>query len=200
MTGNSSNRLQLQEQVSVKLAEIFSNVNSWLTFAETKNATLIALNGAGVFGLVCSLLNSDYNGGPWLTLYLWNVVVFLGLGTVISLLSFSPVVSAFKAKKKFPSRNKANLNLLFYGELVQYDSAKDYVVQIYKRYYNTGLNENQVSKIHLDYADEILINSRITARKYTFFKWALFSDLLAIFSPLLFVLPYLCYLGIKTLA
>jgi|AntRauMFilla1563_2_1112583.scaffolds.fasta_scaffold20749_4 hypothetical protein len=34
-----------------KLKEIFSNINDWLKFADAKSATLIAGNGALIFGM-----------------------------------------------------------------------------------------------------------------------------------------------------
>jgi hypothetical protein len=168
---------EIIEQVTERLEKIFNNVNSWLTFAEAKNASLLALNGAGVFGLVSFLNSSDYAGGQYFTLYLWMVIVFLVLGMVISLLSFSP--------------------LIFYGDLVDYNCAKEFVIDIYKQYFEIDINEDQVKKVHLDYAEEILINSRIAVKKYRFFKWALLSDLSAIFSPVLIGAAQLCYLGIN---
>lgn len=194
---SDSPKYSLSEQVTEKLDKVFTNVNSWLVFAEAKNASLLALNGAGIYGLVSVLLNGDYNGGKYLTLYLWVAVVFLCLGIVVALLSFSPVISVFDGKKKLLSQNKDNLNLLFYGDLVKYDCAIEYIVDIYKHYFKADIDENAVKKIHLDYADEILINSRITVKKYTLFKYALLMDLSAVLTPVLVGTVYLCYMGIK---
>ncbi|SHK18735.1 Pycsar system effector family protein [Desulforamulus aeronauticus] len=187
----------LSEQVTEKLDKVFTNINYWLVFAEAKNASLLALNGAGIYGLVGLLKNSDYNGGHYLTLYLWMVVVFLSVGLVIPLLSFSPVVNIFNSKKKLLSQNKENLNLLFFGDLVKYDCSKEYVVDFYKHYFDVKILENEVSKIHLDYADEILINSRIAVKKYALFKYALLMDLSAFLSPVIVGLGCLCYKVIK---
>ncbi|MDD2496796.1 MAG: hypothetical protein PHT78_00605 [Desulfitobacteriaceae bacterium] len=197
MRSDLLNNRELSEQVTEQLEKVFTNINSWLTFGEAKNASLLALNGVGVYGLVSLLKNSDYNGGQYFTLYLWMVLVFLAFGVIISLLSFSPVVGTFDGKKKFCSMDKGNLNLLFYGDLVKYDCAKEYVVDVYKQYFGVDINGNEVIKIHLDYAEEILINSRITVKKYGIFKWALLSDLSAVFSPVIVGVAYLCYLGIN---
>lgn len=197
MGADSPTENEIIEQVTERLEKIFNNVNSWLTFAEAKNASLLALNGAGVFGLVSFLNSSDYAGGQYFTLYLWMVIVFLVLGMVISLLSFSPFIGAFNGNKKLLFRRKENLNLIFYGDLVDYNCAKEFVIDIYKQYFEIDINEDQVKKVHLDYAEEILINSRIAVKKYRFFKWALLSDLSAIFSPVLIGAAQLCYLGIN---
>ncbi|MHB9094585.1 MAG: Pycsar system effector family protein [Eubacteriales bacterium] len=184
---------ELREKVLAKLAEVFANVNSWLTFAEAKNAALVALNGAGILGLIGLLTNSDYNGGRPLTLYLWICVIFLALGLIVALLSFSPFTLPFNGKKRLLINVGENINLLFYGDLVKYDLSQNYLAHIYKHYYNSDIREEDLSKIELDYGDEILTNAKITVKKYKYFKLALFFTLSAIISVVLTLLVYLCY-------
>lgn len=184
--------ISYQEKVTVKLAEVFANVNSWLTFAEAKNAALVTLNGAGLLGLIGLLTNSDYKGGRPLTLYLWICAIFLVLGLVVSLLSFKPFTLPFNGKKQLLKSQEEKLNLLFYGDLAKYNRSQDYLADIYKHYYNKDISEEDFNRLELDYADEILINAKITVKKYQYFKLALFFTLSSIVSGIT-LLFYLCH-------
>lgn len=179
--GNAAN-LNNNEGITLMLEKVFSNVNSWLTFAEAKNGSIVALNGVIITGLVSLLLNTSYSGN-WLTC-LCIVIVFLGIGMVISLLSFWPNTKSFNGEKIDPIEN-TKLNLLFFRDIAQFKCSKQYIAEIYEKYFGESASLEVVSKIHLDYATEILINSKIAVKKYQYFKLALLSNLVALSIPAL---------------
>lgn len=125
------------------LAEQLNRVNSWLSFAEAKNAALIAFNVA--------ILSVDMKMPEW-ALCIFRIAILVSI--VISLISFWPNFA-----KKSSSRN-----LLFYKDIAELDSQ-----------YKEIINESK-DKIKDDYIDEIIINSKITMKKYYRFKQALAID------------------------
>lgn len=63
--------------------------------------------------------------------------------------------------------------LIFYGDINKYNSAKQYLKDIYKYYLEWDINKDDLNKYELDYAEEIVINSKIASYKYKCFKNAL---------------------------
>ena len=66
---------------------IFSNVNEWLKFAETKNGALIAFNSACIFGVLTIANEGDIKPPNW---YVITVVTFVLISTLISFSSLFP--------------------------------------------------------------------------------------------------------------
>ena len=60
-----------------KLEKISENINKWLSFAEAKNAAIIAFNGGAIFGLFkMALQNSEFNNlHP--AMYLFLIFLFI---------------------------------------------------------------------------------------------------------------------------
>ena len=113
-------------------------VNYWLSYAETKNAAMIALNVAICAALISMSLSDR--------LY---VIAMVGLlvSTIILMVSFFPFLA-----------NKAS--------------------------------KSESDKLVLDFANEIIYNSRLACRKFVAFKWALGIDVLAVACIVIqFLLP-----------
>ncbi len=184
--------MDIEEKVEGKLKEIFGYINDWLKFAEAKNAAMLTLGVGTLFGL------SNYADkiSKWTHTVL---IIILLLSVMSALLSFYPNLSNSKIDRitiLFTSIAKlgdkqsisgSNIKL-FYSDIAnkyEVDGSKEleYIKEIYSDYYN----ENKLSitnKLEIDYAKEIIINSKITVNKYVFFKASLklFILFLVLFS------------------
>jgi hypothetical protein len=168
-----------------KLKEIFGYVNSWLSHAEAKNGALIALNGACILGIATLLLGKDNNISNLLRIYLIVTLVLLLLSTSVSLLSFLPMTGKLESSL---DKDDPDSILLFFGDIAKFKNSRQYVLSIYKHYLNDlNKTENDISKSEDDYAREIIYNSKITVKKYNYFKISLFLTICAFISiPLYF--------------
>ncbi|KEI04088.1 Pycsar system effector family protein [Clostridium botulinum] len=178
-----SNCDTLEKDMRLKLKEILDDVNKWLAFAETKNGAIIALNGALLAGLVNIMLNKDFNGyfGIWVKIPLYISSLCSVLAITFSLISFLPQLSVFKENEPC---SVGNCILNFYGDIAKYKSANQYMKDIYKQYYGVDKEENQLLKIELDYAKELIINSCITVKKYRWFRLSLQFTISAVVTPI----------------
>lgn len=162
-----------------KLTYIFSNVNGWLKFAESKHAVIIAFNGAAIFGIIQICFNSKTNYPILLEIYLYNVILFLALSILISLISFFPQT---KLKWLWPSQKiSIGDNLLFYDNIKKYDE-ETYLKALYK---SMDKDVSSFSDMEFYFANQIIQNSKIVSRKYQYFKLALILDICALLTPII---------------
>lgn len=142
------------------LWRIFDNVNSWLKYAENKNAYVLAFIGAQV--TLIKFLDFQTN---------WRLIssfVFLGLCFLMCIISFFPktIISSWvynlpKSHQK-PSEKD---NLLFYGHIVKY-SIDQYVDKMSK-YLKHDIRGD---KYFEDLCAQIVINAGIASAKFDMFK------------------------------
>ena len=161
-----------------KIVEHFENqlnrVNTWLSFAEAKNAALIAFNVA-ILGIGSNLFLSYPLGS--------TIIIFLlSISCIISLLSFSPIL--ISKAENYNSIDSTTLNLIYFGDIAKLKDEIELINKTIERYYPQIDTESIMSNKILDISSEILINSRIAQRKYNFFKNALLLD---IFTLILFI-------------
>lgn len=141
------------EEQSELLEKIFANVNSWLNFSEVKHAANIAL--------VVACLDMIISTGAMNILICCICILFIFSGGC-SLLSFYPKL-------------KEGDNPLYFEKIKTY-SRHDYLQHIKDSYFSNNANvDNYLS----DLTDEIVINSKITSRKYKLFQRAVILDLIA---------------------
>lgn len=152
------------------LEKNFSNVNSWLNFAEAKNAANIAF----VVACIAAIFSlEDMN------ILLYIICIFLIISGMCSLVSFLPRLGN-KVVRKIPSilKNKKRKakgdNLIFFENIKEY-SGDTYIKQVCKMYFDE--NKCNPTKYQLDLSDEIVYNSDIVSRKYKFFKLAVYLDI-----------------------
>ena len=103
------------------------------------------------------------------------------------MVSFFPFL-ANKASK----REKAKIaeNYIFFGDIALIDNAKDYISNVNTCYFNGQKQNSESDKLVLDFANEIIYNSRLACRKFVAFKWALGIDVLAVACIVIqFLLP-----------
>lgn len=153
-------------------------VNYWLSYAETKNAAMIALNVA-----MCAVFISMSLPG---SLY---AVVMVGLlvSTIILMISFFPFLGNKVSKKK---KEKTEDNYIFFGDIALTNNANDYISKVDIRYFNGKQQSNENSKLVLDLANEIIYNSRLARRKFVVFRLALGIDILVVAYMVIRFLPY----------
>lgn len=171
-----------------KLKEIFSYINHWLNFAEAKNGALIVVNSAFVIGIAGIITNNDANISNWIRLYMYSALGLLLLAIGLALWSFLPMLDRFA---NCGNDNYENAILIFFQDISKCKNAEEYVKRIYKDYYNIEKCENDIGKLELDYAKEIIYNSKVTVRKYKCFKYALYCSIGAILSPIIALALYL---------
>lgn len=155
-----------------KLHKVFTNVNDWLKFAETKNGTLIAFNTASIFGLL-KFIPTDFKLNFW-TSYAILVLSLLVFSTLISLLSFVPKL---KIVKPGFLADKDSKNVLFF-EYLKGLKDKEAYDQITSDKYESG------SQIEKDIANQIVQNSIVASRKYSHFGLAIWFTISAYITPL----------------
>ena len=154
------------------LEKNFSNVNSWLNFAEAKNAANIAFGVASI-AAIFSLQNMN--------VIMYILCIFLIASSICSLLSFLPSLGSKVEKSNcyFGANEEQKVdgdNLIFFETLKKY-SGDDYIQQVCKIYFNE--NKYSPTKYQLDLSDELVYNSNIVSRKYKFFKKAVYLDIIA---------------------
>lgn len=189
----NKNNGDISNQVLEILKAIFENINRWLNFAEAKNGTLIGVNGLFLFKCIDYLINSNKTGlNLSVKIYLGIMASVFLIVILISLNSFFPNTSVCKDKSNILDNDNLDVgktkNLIFYENIAEYKGSKLYLLDIYKYYLETNIKIDELKKIELDYASEILINSQIASYKYKCFKTALGLNFFGIFLFLIFLI------------
>jgi len=160
-----------------RLRYILSTVNEWLKFAESKNAALLTADGVAVFGILTALGNANLPHS-WMLRYVYFCVSLLAIATIVCLLSFIPQLQVPRlVTRRSP---KGEDNLMFYGDIANYNSF-GYLKALYAR--ERDKQGTIADPIEEDYAQQIVVNSRIALRKYGYFNVALWLTVLAALSP-----------------
>ena len=159
-----------------KLSEIFSNINDWLKFAETKNATLLAGNGVLIFGIIRLIKEGDYSF--ILVLYVFFVISQLLISFVFCLVSFIPSLEMpwiFKSNTK-----NDNGNLLYFDDISKYTPIS-YINDLKKA---LNIDKEDFTSYEKMLVEQIIVNSVIASKKYKLFKISIWFTLSAIVSPI----------------
>lgn len=154
------------------LEKNFSNVNSWLNFAEAKNAANIAF----VVACIAAIFSLEDKN-----VLLYIICIILIISGICSLVSFLPrlgnkLVKTISIIFKNKKRKAKGDNLIFFENIKEYEGDA-YINQVCKIYF--GENKLNPTKYQLDLSDEIVYNSDIASRKYKFFKLAAYLDIVA---------------------
>ena len=160
-----------------RLQYIFSLVNEWLKFGESKNAALLAADTALALGLV-KMLQSSVLSNQIVILYVSISIPILALAAMVCLISFIPQTAIPWLSTS--SRPKETDNLLFFGDIAKY-APKSYVEALYKQ------AEKAIDKVDAyeeDIAEQIIVNSRIALRKYKLFNTAIWLNVVTGLSPI----------------
>ncbi len=148
------------------LKDIFKNVNDWLKYAETKNAGILAITSALIFGLL-RLNNSNYNSF-WICFIYCMILVGIVV-VILALVSFSPVLDKFYTREI--SGTADHDNLFFFMDIKDYKDFKknkDHVAYL-KLLYKKANQQYKQNLIEEDLAKQIIVNSQIAFRKFKIF-------------------------------
>lgn len=177
--------------------DIFSNVNEWLKFAEAKNAALIAFHLGSIFGAATIITQTECDTIPQpIVYYLYSFIILSAIGLFFAMFSFWPQTRIEAALSKkiedifYSGTPAADGNLLFYGYINNCGKNK-YLTELCGCY---SKQPGSCTKLELDYVEQIVVNSRITVRKYFYFKIALLITIVAVLSPI--SLPVICLYNI----
>lgn len=160
------------------LEKQLERVNEWLTFAEAKNAALIAFNIAAI-----TLIADFRENYPVLSTII--MLIFIA-STVYTLLSFVPQTPS-RPDPKIVEDETWVPNLVFWMDIANTKNENHYL-QLVKDHYFPDDPAAPDSALCIDLACEIVINSRIAARKYQFFNRALKIDLAAFFVTVILLI------------
>lgn len=162
-----------------RLRYILSATNEWLKFAEAKNGALLGVNIAIISGLLYVI--SDVLSKSCI----YIVISFAGLSALSALLSFIPQLKApLEIHQKREDKEKS---LIFYGHIAKYDP-EAYIKALYSE---TGTEVPSKLTIELDYAHQIITNSRIALKKNCYFNLGLWLTVLGLFLLIITLLLFL---------
>ena len=160
-----------QRDVERQLSELLARVIDWLKFAEAKNTGSVGLSSTGL-GVIVTFLVA---GPPIPDL----AGVGLGVGAVALMLSLMLTVASFLPSTDLEKhlvgdreRPTPRDNLLYYGHLARYEP-RALVEAIAEMYFEQEGEAYAPSKLAIDLAAQIVINSRITVRKLALYRYAL---------------------------
>lgn len=148
--------------------------------AETKNAGLLAFNGAVIFTVIKLLMDNN------LLDYLHYYLYFTLLCALISIaLNFFSLSAQLKHKQLELSNHKSE-NLLFFGAIANHEPSM--YLNLLSSNYKIELTDDQYTK---DMASQIVINSQIALRKFKLFNFAFKWTIAGIATPLSLLFYYL---------
>jgi hypothetical protein len=152
-----------------KLRYILTMVNEWLKFAEAKNGALLVADTAILFGVFTVLNRSAAQ-----RVFIYLAVVLVIVSAISSLVSFIPQLKVLSFTSKKRTGKKANL--LFYGDIAEHDP-QSYIEALHAE---SGTESKVIEPMEVDYAQQIITNSRIAVRKYRCFNVGLYPTILAL--------------------
>ena len=158
-----------QNKRSELLQQILSNTNSWLHFAEAKNAALIAFNVALVTGIIEVDWLADY-----FACAMFTIIGFIS-AIIVAVWSFKPVN---KALSKIENNGFVE-NLLHFAYVASLEQ-DEYLQSLYARYWK-GDDGNNFTELEKDYCEEIIEIARITMKKQKCFEIGLYINIFMIF-------------------
>lgn len=172
------------ERPNATLWKIFENVNRWLEYAEKKNGLLLTILS---LQLALIKLYVDHNAPNWA---FYGSVIGLTFSLILAVFSFFPQLEipdwlyfwSPTAREKKPADN-----LLFFGDIAKYSQSE--FIKSMETYAGMG---SSIESIDSDLCGQIIVNSRITNRKFRLFKFAIWAML---FGQFLFGLSFFCHGG-----
>ncbi len=151
-----------------RLRYILSTVNEWLKFAEAKNGALLGVDIATIFGLF-QVVSDEISKG-----WIYIAISLTGLSALSALLSFVPQLKA--PSMIYKKRGGKETSLMFYGHIAKYDP-EAYIMALYSE---VGTEIPSKLTIELDYAHQIITNSRIALKKNRYFNIGLWLTVLGL--------------------
>ncbi len=161
---------------------ICSEVTAVLRYAESKHGVFIAFNGVALFNCM-GLLRSSALEAFYDKSVLLCVMALLMCAMLISMYSFLPQL----LKERTTSVPRGKSNLLFF-EHIKDHTVDSYIHTLCAEY---GAEACALQRLERDIIAQIIVNARLSSRKFHLFRTAAYFDLAGITSGLLgFVLRF----------
>ena len=161
----------------------FEIINHWLSFAEAKNAAIIALDTA-LLGILGRIIISEYvPKNNCLLILMVLILILITISLILALFSFLPkfdgnsfiikmpnkISDFFKFDAGKKGKSCIEKNYIFYKNIANLENADEYL-KLLKRDYNFNYfpNDQYIS----DMAQEIYINSKVAVLKFSYFRWS----------------------------
>ena len=168
-----------EKSINHEIDEFFEKqldrTNYWLSFAEAKNGALLAFNVA-LIGVLFSLFDKC-------SILCTVAIVIISISIGACLVSFIPQLTKCVEVKK-QTVNLEMLNLIYFEDISKLMDANVLIDQVIQKYFVK--EKDEIDKLGIDLAAEVLTNSEITVRKYKIFRFALGVDLVAIIAVVAF--------------
>lgn len=142
------------------LEKNLERINSWLQFAEAKNAAMIAF--------IVAMLAVIYSFFTNIVMLVILSIVYV-IALIISILSMFPKGN-MNVDTKDGVYDVAKDNYFYWKDIAKYTKA-DYVEKVCKQFFQNS-NKEAVSKQEMMLAEEIITNARIAKYKYKMFELA----------------------------
>jgi hypothetical protein len=155
------------------LKDVYQHCQEMQKMAETKNAGLIAFNGAITLATIKMLTDGIHN--CYFQYYLFYVLT-------CSLISIFLSLAALSARLKHKEQeilNHKSQNLLFFGTAANY-TPEDFLKEL-KTEYNLA---DEITKYNIDQARQVVINAQIALRKFKLFNSAFKWTIAGITTPI----------------
>lgn len=166
------------------LVEILRNVTmhclEMQKMADTKNAGLIAFNGAVIVGILKVEFETSTHSIVVLQVYLW-FVLFCSIVSIF--LALSAIGTRLKHKRVI-SKNYNDDNLLYFGTIANF-LPDEYINKLKNKY---GFEDERNEYLH-DVAEQTIIMAQISISKFKLFNTALKWTVAGIATPI----SYLVY-------
>lgn len=175
----------MDEKVNIYtfLNKEFEIINHWLSFAEAKNAAIIALDTA-LIGILGRIIISEYvPKNNCLLILMVLILILITISLILALFSFLPkfdgnsfiikmpnkISDFFKFDAGKKGKSCIEKNYIFYKNIANLENADEYL-KLLKRDYNFNYfpNDQYIS----DMAQEIYINSKVAVLKFSYFRWS----------------------------
>lgn len=155
----------------------FAIINHWLSFAEAKNAAVIALDTA-LIGISTRIIVSEtVFQNNCLLIFIITVLALIIISLILALLSFLPIMVSGKnlilvVYNKFINVSgrasiREDKNYIFYRDIARLEKAENYLKMLMHNYGFPYFDKDQYLN---DMAQEIYINSQVTVSKFIYFR------------------------------
>jgi hypothetical protein len=162
---------KVMRDVEARLSDLLNRVIDWLKFAETKNTGAVGLSSAAV-GVVISFALFGPSVYLGVGVGLGIGAICMGLSLLMSVASFLPSTNLERHLTGPRERPKAGDNLLYYGHLARYEP-RALAIAVAEHYFDQPEQDIVPSKLAVDFAGQVITNSRITVRKLKFFQYSI---------------------------
>lgn len=171
----------MDNDINIFLEKQLESVNKWLSFAEAKNAAIIAFSG--VMLKLAFDVYVKHNFDIWLI----GAILLFTLSMLLSLISFLPSLTNKPEANESEEQIDENVNLLYFGDIARFSNEHVFIECIQKKYFDKDTTLI-IDTRTIDLAKELIINSTIAVNKYQKFTWSLRCSIIGLLGVVISVL------------